>query len=408
MEKKTYKMHVRVFLSKYRGYFNCPDCNGDRLKKESVCWKWNSLSLPELYDLSIDDLLGQLEAVKLLDIPKIDIAVQNIKARLKYLQDVGLGYLSLNRSAKTLSGGETQRVNLTACLGASLTETLFALDEPTIGLHGRDIKKLITVLRALADAGNCVCVVEHDEEIIKSADKIFEIGPRPGVNGGRITFTGSVAQIKKSKKSITGKWLSRCQIKDFFKNTKSISEKSKLQLKIKSASKHNINNLSCSFPIEGLTCIAGISGSGKSTLAYNIIYNGLRNQIDDLENSVISEKEFEDIVLIDQSSVARSPRSNPVLYTDAWNPIKEAFSRLDAAKKLGFSSSDFSFNSGYGRCETCSGLGYEIVEMQFLSDIQVPCKTCNGKRFKEELLSVKLDGLNITEILKLNIEDAVK
>ena len=400
-------MHVRVFLSKYRGYFNCPDCNGDRLKKESVCWKWNSLSLPELYDLSIDDLLGQLEAVKLLDIPKIDIAVQNIKARLKYLQDVGLGYLSLNRSAKTLSGGETQRVNLTACLGASLTETLFALDEPTIGLHGRDIKKLITVLRALADAGNCVCVVEHDEEIIKSADKIFEVGPRPGVNGGRITFTGSVAQIKKSKKSITGKWLSRCQIKDFFKNTKSNSEKSKLQLKIKSASKHNINNLSCSFPIEGLTCIAGISGSGKSTLAYNIIYNGLRNQIGDLENSVISEKEFEDIVLIDQSSVVRSPRSNPVLYTDAWNPIKEAFSRLDAAKKLGFSSSDFSFNSGYGRCETCSGLGYEIVEMQFLSDIQVPCKTCNGKRFKEELLSVKLDGLNITEILKLNIEDAV-
>ena len=259
-KRKTYKMHVRVFLSKYRGYFNCPDCNGDRLKKESVCWKWNSLSLPELYDLSIDDLLGQLEAVKLLDIPKIDIAVQNIKARLKYLQDVGLGYLSLNRSAKTLSGGETQRVNLTACLGASLTETLFALDEPTIGLHGRDIKKLITVLRALADAGNCVCVVEHDEEIIKSADKIFEVGPRPGVNGGRITFTGSVAQIKKSK-SITGKWLSRCQIKDFFKNTKSNSEKSKLQLKIKSASKHNINNLSCSFPIEGLTCIAGISGS---------------------------------------------------------------------------------------------------------------------------------------------------
>ena len=405
VEKKTYKMHVRVFLSKYRGYSECPECKGNRLKPESLNWKWNTFTLPELYRLPIDELHSLISNYEITGDPKLELAIESIKTRLSYLQDVGLGYLSLDRSAKSLSGGETQRVNLTACLGASLTDTLFALDEPTIGLHGSDIGKLTSILRALADAGNCVCVVEHDEQIIKSADKVFEIGPEPGVNGGRISFEGSVKQLCRSVKSTTGRWLSRNFIPDYLKKPKRKILKKNDSLQVKGASCHNIDNLSAVIPLSKLVCIAGVSGSGKSTLAYNIIYSGLTNPGKGM--NVHSDVDFEDIVLIDQSSVVRSPRSNPALYSDAWSPIKEAFGRSESAKRLGFSASDFSFNSGSGRCDVCNGLGYEIVEMQFLSDIQIPCNQCGGKRFKDEILAVYYDGLNILDVLKLTIDQAV-
>ena len=405
LEKKTYKMHVRVFLSKYRGYFDCPECYGSRLKEESLHWKWNSYTLPALYRLPIDELFVLISKCKLSGDPKLDLAIESIKARLSYLQDVGLGYLSLDRSARSLSGGETQRVNLTACLGASLTDTLFALDEPTIGLHGSDVNKLTTILRALADAGNCVCVVEHDEQIIKAADKVIEIGPLPGIKGGKISFQGTVKKLCQSSKSITGKWLSKDFIPEYLLRPKRKVLKKNHFLQIKNASCHNVHNLSAKIPLEKLVCIAGVSGSGKSTLVYNIIYSGLTNSGKGMR--VETDVNFDDVVLIDQSSVVRSPRSNPALYSDAWSPIKEAFGRTEATKRLGFTASDFSFNSGSGRCDVCNGLGYEIVEMQFLSDIQIPCNYCNGKRFKDEILSVHYDGLNILDVLNLTVDEAV-
>ena len=403
--KKAYKMHVRVFLSKYRGYFECPACKGDRLKEESRFWKWKSYSLPELYRLSIDDLFKLISSQKLSGDPKVDVAIESIKDRLGYLQDVGLGYLDLNRSAKTLSGGETQRVNLTACLGASLTDTLFALDEPTIGLHGADINKLVSILRSLAKAGNCVCVVEHDEKIINAADKVIEIGPLPGKKGGRISFNGSVSQLHRSKNSVTAQWLTNNRLPDYLSAKKRVFRKKDPKLSIVGASRHNIKNFSASLPLSKLVCIAGVSGSGKSTLLNEIIYQEMK--ISSESKFVKSDIYFNEVLLIDQSSVVRSPRSNPVLYSDAWGPIKEAFGRTESAKQLGFSASDFSFNAGNGRCETCGGLGYEQVEMQFLSDIQIPCNHCHGKRFKDEILDVHLDGLNIIDVLNLTIEDGI-
>ena len=404
LEKKTYKMHVRVYLSKYRGYFECPECKGLRLREESLCWKWRSLSLPELYALPVDVLFEKISKVPLSGNQKLDLPLQNILSRLKYLREVGLGYLSLNRSARSLSGGETQRVNLTACLGASLTDTLFALDEPTIGLHGRDVKKLIGILRALANAGNFVCVVEHDEQVIRAADKVVEIGPLPGKKGGKISFQGTVSQLLRSKKSLTGKWLAkRPEAFEEIKNSKKTS-RNKFFLHLQGLSRHNVKKLTAKLPLNKFVCIAGVSGSGKSTLLHDLIYEEMSRHQE--SKRVISDLAFSEAVMIDQSSVVRTPRSNAVLYSDAWGPIKEAFSRTDDARRLGFSSSDFSFNSGNGRCETCSGLGYEVVEMQFLSDLQIPCGECEGKRFKKEILEIQLEGRSVSETLDLTVEEA--
>lgn len=403
LEKKTYKMHVRVFLSKYRGYFNCPDCQGTRFKKETQLWKWRNNSLPELYAMPISEVIDLMEAAEISNNPKADLPLEAIRKRLGYLRDVGLDYLTLDRTARSLSGGETQRINLTSCLGAGLTDTFFALDEPTIGLHHQDIGRLIGILRDLANAGNFVCVVEHDEQVIRSADRVIELGPSPGDSGGEITFNGTVPQLLRSTKSETGKWLAR---KCFFNTpSKQISKAKDLDyLQINGANIHNLNNFNAKIPLGKLTCISGLSGSGKSTLLHDLIYEELSNGSP--RGWVNSSLSFSDIVMIDQGTIARSPRSNPVLYADAWSPIKEAFGRTEEAKSSGFYSTDFSFNSGMGRCDSCMGLGYENVEMQFLPDISIPCSLCGGKRFKDELLEIRLDGLNVSETLDLTIADA--
>ena len=407
LESKTYKMHVRVYLSKYRGYFECPQCKGSRLREESLCWKWNSMPLPEVYGLPIDDLHAKLSKVSASGNPKLDLPLENILSRLQYLRDVGLGYLSLNRSARSLSGGETQRVNLTACLGSSLTETLFALDEPTIGLHGKDVGNLIKILRSLANAGNCVCVVEHDEQVIRAADRVVELGPLPGKNGGEVTFQGTVGQLLRSKKSATGRWLAKRSEKTGGRKKQNAKVSSKQRfLHLKGLSKLNVKKLSAKLPLEKFVCIAGVSGSGKSTLLHDLIYEEMSRP--NGSKKVVSDVAISEVVMIDQNSVVRTPRSNAALYSDAWGPIREAFSRTDDARRLGFCSSDFSFNSGNGRCESCSGLGYEVVEMQFLSDIQVPCSECDGKRFKREILEIKLDGLTVSETLELTIDEALE
>ena len=400
--KKTYKMHVRVYLSKYRGYFICPDCSGKRLKNESLYWRWKQQTLPELYSLSAEELFDLISSQPPSGNPRSDLPLMGIRTRLNYLKEVGLGYLSLDRPSKTLSGGETQRVNLTSCLGTSLTDTLFALDEPTIGLHGQDIDRLIKVLRSLADAGNCVCIVEHDEQVIRSADQVIEIGPMPGIEGGEITFNGSVAQMLRSKKSITGRWIANQGKESQQLKKGNESPKNTKYLRLKKTCSHNIRNLNAKIPLQQLVCIAGVSGSGKSTLLNDIIYEGIKKKVSWIE----SDLEFSEVALIDQSSVSRTPRSNPIMYADAWGPIREAFGRTEEAKKLGYFPGDFSFNSGNGRCESCMGLGYEQVEMQFLSDVQVPCGYCEGKRFKEEILEVKLDNLSIVETLSLTIDQA--
>ena len=403
LEKKTYKMHVRVFLSKYRGYFECPDCKGNRFQKKSQMWKWEGCSLPDLYAMPVTELFGRLKKVKPSQNPKMDLPLEAICKRLGYLEDVGLGYLSLNRSSRSLSGGETQRINLTACLGAGLTDTLFALDEPTIGLHQQDIDRLIKILKNLASAGNIVCVVEHDEEVIRAADRVIEMGPRPGAKGGEIIFNGTVPQLLKSKKSITGRWLNHRKI-DALPSTKKPKYHSRKNLIIKGANIHNLKNFNTEIPLGMFTCISGLSGSGKSTLIHDLIYHELTSGSS--KGWVKSSQDFSEIVMIDQNTIVKSPRSNPVLFIDAWNPIKEAFGRSAEANASGFYAPDFSFNSGNGRCDACMGLGYENIEMQFLPDISIPCSLCRGNRFKDELLEIRIDGLNVAETLDLSIFEA--
>jgi len=404
LQKKSYKMHVRVFLSKYRGYFECPGCAGTRFKSEPQLWKWKGYSLPQLYALPISELLELINGQPLCNDPKADLPLEAIRTRLGYLQDVGLDYLSLDRSSRSLSGGETQRINLTACLGAGLTDTLFALDEPTIGLHNQDVNRLIKILRGLASGGNCVCVVEHDDQVIKAADKVIEIGPEPGVKGGAITFSGSVPQLLRAKDSKTGLWLSG-RAKEASPPTTKLNTKSEKFIKIRNANIHNLKNFRADLPLGKFTSIAGLSGSGKSTLLHDLIYPEIKNNSP--SGWLKSDLSFSEVVMIDQGTIGRSSRSNPALYSDAWNPIKEAFGRTDTARMAGFSASDFSFNAGQGRCDTCQGLGYETVEMQFLPDLSVPCKLCEGRRFKDELLSIKLDGLNVADVLELTINEAL-
>ena len=405
VERKTYKMHVRVFLSKYRGYFVCSDCNGTRMRREAEFWKWKKFTLPELYSKTVGELLSILPKAKNNSRSKDSIALEGIRTRLGYLNEVGLSYLTLDRLSKTLSGGETQRVNLTTCLGSSLTDALFALDEPTIGLHPKDIGKLVEVLKKLADAGNCVCVVEHDEQVIRSADRVIEIGPKQGTSGGEIIFNGSVPELLKSKRSITAACLRKKIHSYSSQEEKDVSQLNGGLLKVRNATLHNLENFAVDLPLGKFVGIAGVSGSGKSTLINEIIFKTL--SLDSESENVFSEKQFDDVILIDQNTISKTPRSNAILYADGWSPIKEALGRTEEAKKLGYFASDFSFNSGNGRCEECMGLGYEIVEMQFLSDIQTPCSYCNGMRFKNDVLEIKLNGMSVFEILSLTVDEAV-
>ncbi|HWA07964.1 MAG TPA: excinuclease ABC subunit UvrA, partial [Opitutaceae bacterium] len=413
LEKTTYKMHVRVFLSRYRAYNPCPDCGGLRLQPEALCWKWRGRTLPELYQLPVNDLLAALEDVR----PRAEdrqaqLAYDSILTRLRYLQQVGLGYLTLDRSSKTLSGGEVQRVNLTSCLGTSLVDTLFVLDEPSVGLHPRDIDRLIAIIRSLTDAGNTVVVVEHDEAMIRSADHVIEVGPEPGSRGGRIVFEGPVSRLLEAPASITGA---------YFSGRESIAvpaarrpvPASHPSLHFTDVAKHNVTGLSFRVPLRRFVCLSGVSGSGKSTLLDNVIHQGLLAQRLQLTEdpaqigNLRSDAEFSEIVLVDQSPLSRTPRSNAALYSDAWELVRELYAATPAAQQAGFSASSFSFNSGEGRCDHCQGLGYERVEMQFLSDVFVPCPVCETRRFKPEVLAIRWEGRSVADLLATSVTDAL-
>ena len=413
LEKNTYKMHVRVFLARYRTYNPCPDCGGQRLQPEALCWKWRGRTLPQLYRQPVSNLLVALADAR----PKArdhqsELAYDSIVTRLRYLEQVGLGYLTLDRQSKTLSGGEVQRVNLTSCLGTSLVDTLFVLDEPSVGLHPRDINRLIAIIRSLTDAGNTVVVVEHDEAMIRAADHAIEVGPEPGGRGGHIVFQGPVSGLANASASITGAYFSGRETLAAPAARRPVPAKHP-SLHFTRATKHNLNGLSFRLPLQRFVCLSGVSGSGKSTLLDNVIYQGLLAQrlqlADDAAaiESIKSDAVFSEVVLVDQSPLSRTPRSNPALYTEAWDLIRELYAQTPEAKAAGFSASSFSFNSGDGRCDHCQGLGYERVEMQFLSDVFVPCPVCEAKRFKPEVLAIQWNGRSVADLLATSVTDAL-
>ena len=412
LETKKYKLHVRVFLAKYRGYTKCPECGGSRLRQEARDVRVGGRSLPEILELSIADAYEFYESLTLSD-EREKIAEKlllEIRRRLKFLVDVGLDYLTLSRLAATLSGGEAQRIQLATNLGSLLVGTLYVLDEPSIGLHPRDNARLVTILENLRDIGNTLLVVEHDEETMRAADHIIDIGPFAGELGGDVVFEGNFDALLEDPSSLTARYLrGDAEIKIPQKRRKPGKEK----IGVVGAREHNLQNVSVDIPLEMLVCITGVSGSGKSTLVHDILYAGLKKQRGEWNTHVGLFKELtggehvDDIVLVDQSPIGRTPRSNPVTYIKAYDAIREVFAATQTAKTKGLGSSHFSFNVPGGRCETCQGSGTVIVEMQFLADVELTCEDCRGTRFKDEVLNIRYKGKNIAEALDLTVREAL-
>ena len=412
LETKKYKLHVRVFLAKYRGYTKCPECGGSRLRQEARDVRVGGRSLPEILDLSIADASQFYESLTLSD-EREKIAEKlllEIRRRLKFLVDVGLEYLTLNRLAATLSGGEAQRIQLATNLGSLLVGTLYVLDEPSIGLHPRDNARLVKILENLRDIGNTLLVVEHDEETMRSADHIIDIGPFAGELGGDVVFEGDFNALLEHPTSLTARYLrGDAEIKIPQNRRKPGKEK----IGIVGAREHNLQDVTVDIPLEMLVCITGVSGSGKSTLVHDILYAGLKKQRGEWNTHIGLFKELtggeniDDIILVDQSPIGRTPRSNPVTYIKAYDAIREVFASTQTAKTKGLGSSHFSFNVPGGRCETCQGSGTVIVEMQFLADVELTCEDCRGTRFREEILNVRYKGKNIAEALDLTVREAL-
>ena len=409
LETKSYKMHIRVLLSKYRTYLPCKACGGARLKPDALLWRLPpSPSVtndkqdgrgPTIHDvmlLSIDRCYKFFNELKLpapLD-EADDLLLTEIRTRLRYLVDVGLGYLTLDRQSRTLSGGEVQRVNLTTALGTSLVNTLYVLDEPSIGLHPRDINRLIGILHRLRDAGNTLLVVEHDPDVIRAADRILDLGPGPGERGGEIVFFGLLPDLLNSKRSLTGRYLAG-QISSPSIHQHPTAGKTP-KLLIQGAREHNLKNIDVEIPLNRFVCVTGVSGSGKSTLIQDVLYNALcklKHKPDEpagRHRGIVGHERIEDVVMVDQSPVGRTTRSNPASYVGAFDAIRKLFAAAPLAKERSYTAGTFSFNSGEGRCPTCGGNGFEHVEMQFLSDVYLRCPDCDGMRYRPEVLEVKL------------------
>ena len=412
LETKKYKLHVRVFLAKYRGYTKCPDCEGQRLRQEARDVKIGMRSLPEIVEMSISDAHAFFETLEL-DPERAQIAdklLLEIRRRLKFLVEVGLDYLTLGRLAATLSGGEAQRIQLATNLGSLLVGTLYVLDEPSIGLHPRDNSRLIKILENLRDIGNTVLVVEHDEETMRAPDHIVDIGIHAGEFGGNLVFEGDFAHLLKSDASLTAKYLrGDAEIKVPQKRRAVTKHK----IEITGAREHNLKDISVKIPLDMLVAVTGVSGSGKSTLVHDILYAGLKKKRGEWNSPVGFFKEIkggeniDDIILVDQSPIGRTPRSNPVTYIKAYDAIREVFAATNAAKTKGYNASHFSFNVPGGRCEICQGSGTVTIEMQFLADVELTCEDCRGMRFKQEILDIKYKGKNIHEALSMTIREAI-
>jgi excinuclease ABC subunit A len=409
LETKTYKMHVRVFLSRYRTYKVCSGCHGTRFKDEALLFRLDGLNIAQIYALNVGEAHGFFRS---LDVPYSDeasrLVLGEICSRLEYLEDVGLAYLTLDRQSRTLSGGEVQRVALASALGSSLVNTLYILDEPSIGLHPRDNHRLMNIMKGLRDLENTVVVVEHDPEIISQSDFVLDLGPKAGQEGGNIMYFGPTAAINGS---LTGRYLRGKRAIPVPKNRR--EPQKKRWLTIRGAAEHNLKGIDVPIPLGLLVCLTGVSGSGKSTLAEEILYKGIKWIKWDPQGRPGRHKAIEgleqlvDVELVDQRPIGRTPRANALTYTKAMDPVRRLLSGTPAARAAGFNAGHFSFNVAGGRCETCSGDGFEKVEMQFLSDVFISCPDCGGKRFKEKVLKVKYRGHNIYDVLCMTVDQAL-
>ena len=411
LEEKSYKIQNRVMLSRYRGKTKCTQCHGKRLRKEANYVKINGKSISDLVELPLDELLEFFKNINL-DSYQIKIAgrlLTEINNRLGFLIDVGLGYLTLNRTSNTLSGGESQRINLATSLGSSLVGSMYILDEPSIGLHPKDTERLIGVLKRLRDLGNTVIVVEHDEDIMQAADYIIDIGPEAGTLGGKVVAAGSYNEILKSD-SLTANYLNKnLEIK-----VPATRRKTRHFIKIFGARENNLKNIDVTFLLESLTVVTGVSGSGKSTLIKKILFPALQKKLVGYGEKIGQHTKIEGdfskfsvVEFVDQNPIGRSSRSNPVTYIKAYDDIRSLFSAQKLAKVRNYKPKHFSFNVDGGRCDVCKGEGEVTIEMQFMADVHLECEQCKGKRFKKEVLEITVDQKNIDDILKLTVDEAV-
>jgi excinuclease ABC subunit A len=412
LERKKYKVHVRVFLSRYRGYLTCPECAGARLRREARDVRVGDRTIDNVCSLTVREADAFFASLSLSEKEAAiaDKILREIRKRLGFLRDVGLDYLTLDRLSSTLSGGESQRINLATSLGSALVDTLYVLDEPSIGLHSRDNQRLIAILRQLRDQGNTVLVVEHDADMIKVADTVVDMGLGAGEQGGRVVFSGTLQELLHEPRSLTAKYLRD----ELAIPVPAIRRKlSNQRVRILGASEHNLKGIDIEIPLGLLTCVTGVSGSGKSTLVHDVIYAALKRAKGDWDRRIGAHRKLEgaefvsDVVLVDQAPIGRTPRSNPVTYLKAFDPIRELFATTKDARSRGLTASHFSFNVPGGRCEACEGEGEVKVEMQFLADVFVPCEQCEGKRFKPQVLEVKYRGRSVDQVLDMTVREAL-
>jgi len=414
LDRKKYKLHVRVFLSKYRGYATCPDCRGQRLRAEARAVQIHDKNICETSAMTITEAQTFFDGLHLSP-AQMEIAgkvLEEVRQRISFLKQVGLEYLTLDRLSSTLSGGESQRIQLATSLGSRLVGALYVLDEPSIGLHSRDTAKLITIMEDLRDLGNTILVVEHDPDVLRAADHLLDLGPGAGELGGQLLAAGTVDEVKENPASITGKYLSgRAQIAV----PKHRREPGREKLVLKGARVHNLRGVDVEIPLGLLCCVTGVSGSGKSTLVHQVLYRALMQVLGQSEGGdparlyreLSGSQYLNDVVLVDQSPIGRTPRSNPVTYIKAFDPIRELFAAQPDAKRKQLTAGSFSFNVPGGRCNVCEGDGTVTVEMQFLADVELPCEECNGTRYKASVLEVKYKGKNIHDVLNMTVREAL-